>query len=79
MVDKIRGKQHVALCLTTLPSPISNDVGVGVGNLKKSLVKKHYHRFALLVHPDKNKFEGSTEAFKILNNLNAIIKSGCHS
>ncbi|CAA7054858.1 unnamed protein product [Microthlaspi erraticum] len=31
-------------------------------------VTKQYRRLALLVHPDKNKFSGAEEAFKLINN-----------
>ena len=30
-------------------------------------LKRAFHKFALKIHPDKNRADGATEAFKILN------------
>jgi len=33
-------------------------------------IKKQYHKLALLLHPDKNKFEGAEAAFKLVGEAN---------
>jgi hypothetical protein len=60
-LTKYRDDEKVALCLTTVP--------LVPGQLDKSILAKHYRRFALLVHPDKNHLDKSTEAFKILTSI----------
>uniref|UniRef100_A0A7N1A1W0 J domain-containing protein n=1 Tax=Kalanchoe fedtschenkoi TaxID=63787 RepID=A0A7N1A1W0_KALFE len=38
-----------------------------------SLVKKHYRKMALLLHPDKNKFPGAEAAFKIIGEAQMLL------
>lgn len=36
-------------------------------------IKKQYKRFALLLHPDKNKFSGATDAFKLIGEAQRVL------
>lgn len=36
-------------------------------------IKKQYKKFALLLHPDKNKFSGATEAFKLIGEAQRVL------
>ncbi|CAN6357054.1 unnamed protein product [Urochloa humidicola] len=38
-----------------------------------ALIKKQYHKLALLLHPDKNKFGGAEAAFKLVGEANIIL------
>jgi DnaJ family protein B protein 12 len=38
-------------------------------------LKRAFHKFALKVHPDKNRADGATEAFKILNTAYEVLSS----
>ncbi|CAH9085762.1 unnamed protein product [Cuscuta epithymum] len=37
------------------------------------IVKKQYRKFALLLHPDKNKFPGATDAFKLIGEAQKVL------
>lgn len=39
----------------------------------QELIRKHYKKIAVLVHPDKNKQPGAEEAFKILQRAFELI------
>ena len=36
-------------------------------------IKKQYRKLALILHPDKNKFSGSTDAFKLIGEAQRIL------
>ncbi|XP_057489208.1 uncharacterized protein LOC130775115 [Actinidia eriantha] len=36
-------------------------------------IKKQYRKFALLLHPDKNKFSGATDAFKLIGEAQRVL------
>uniref|UniRef100_A0A5B7BZE2 J domain-containing protein n=1 Tax=Davidia involucrata TaxID=16924 RepID=A0A5B7BZE2_DAVIN len=36
-------------------------------------IKKQYRKFALLLHPDKNKFAGATDAFKLIGEAQRVL------
>ncbi|KAI8012665.1 hypothetical protein LOK49_LG06G03189 [Camellia lanceoleosa] len=36
-------------------------------------IKKQYRKFALLLHPDKNKFPGATDAFKLIGEAQRVL------
>lgn len=38
-----------------------------------TLIKKHYRKFALLLHPDKNKFSGAEAAFKLIGEAQRVL------
>jgi preprotein translocase subunit Sec63 len=38
-----------------------------------TLIKKQYRKLALLLHPDKNKFAGAEEAFKLVGEANTTL------
>ncbi|XP_052189637.1 uncharacterized protein LOC127799548 [Diospyros lotus] len=39
----------------------------------EALVKKQYRKFALLLHPDKNKFPGASDAFKLIGEAQGVL------
>lgn len=60
---RYKNNPEISLCLTTTPAKDG-------ACQNKEVITKHYRRIALLVHPDKNKLVGATEAFKILVSSN---------
>ncbi|CAK7340833.1 unnamed protein product [Dovyalis caffra] len=39
----------------------------------EAVIKKQYRKFALLLHPDKNKFAGAEAAFKLIGEANRVL------